>query len=202
MELIGTHSSLQDFFADLLHEALETEQVEIAEGSRAYLVQLFGDFSRTEGLHRASSPDDPGAPTLVGLYARAQQGAPSERFEAFRHLGDVALMISSLFGSYLERRHSLVGVDYYVRMGSGAYGSAATYARRTGFGPILEELAQKFGDLVDVLTRVGESTNLPVATGIERLYERWVARPGNDDLHGRLTRLGAAPVLLGGVGSA
>jgi hypothetical protein len=107
-------------------------------------------------------------------------------------------MVSSLFGAYLERRRNLVGVDYYVRMGAGAYVSAAAYARRSGFGPVLDELGHKFRELVEVLTRVGEATTLPVARGIERLYERWVEHPGQDDLQVRLGRLGAAPVMVGG----
>ena len=201
MERIDTNPSLDQFFGELLSEALRSERVEIADGSRHYLVQLFGDFSRVEGLYAAARRGEGGTPTLAWLYERAQSGDPGSRFDAWRHLGDVALMVSSLFGAYLERRRAVVGVEYYVRMGRGAYGTAATYARRSGFAPVFEELAQKFRDLVDVLTRVGEATTLPVAGGLERLYERWLARPGNDDIHERLTRLGASPVLVG-IGSA
>lgn len=197
MDIIGTHSSLDGFFHDLLDDALQTERVEIAVSSRAYLVQLFQEFSRTEGLHRATGHDDTGAPTLAWLYERAHSGAPSQRFDAWRHLGDVALMVAGLFGAYIERRRSLVGVDYYVQMGAGAYGSAASFSYPSGIGLVLEELARKFRHLVDVLTRVGEATTLPVATGIERLYERWMANPGQEDLLERLGRLGAAPVLVG-----
>ncbi len=201
MERIDTHPSLDHFFDELLAEALRSQRVELGEGSKAYLVQLFGDFSRVEALNRGSPSDDPGAPTLTWLYARAQTGAPAERFDAWRHLGDVALMIAGLFGSYLERRKNLVGVDYYVRMGAGAYGTAATFVRRGGFQPVLEELARKFRALVDVLTRVGEATTLPVATGLDRLYERWLSHPDGVQMHDRLTRLKAAPVIIG-VGQA
>lgn len=197
MELIDT-CRLDDFFHGLLAEALETERVVIGESSQAYLVQLFSEFSRVEGLHRSTTDRDGAAPTLAWLYERAQTGAPAERFESWRHLGDVALVLAGLFGQHLQRRRSLVGVDYYVRMGSGAYGTAATYVQRSGVAPVLEELAYKFRALVDVLTRIGESLRLPVAGGIERLYERWVATAGGgEDLHARLTRMGAAPVLVG-----
>lgn len=199
MELIGAHS-LEDFFHDRLAEALQATGLEIGDGSQTYLIHLFDDFSRVDALHRRSPEDDVGAPTLVWLYEQAQLGAPSERFDAWRHLGDVALMVAGLFGAHLERRRSLVGVDYYVRMGAGAYGSAATY-HRGGFGPILEELAAKFRRLVDVLARIGEAVRLPVASRLESLYDRWLSAPGQEDLHARLTRMGAAPVLLG-TGSA
>lgn len=198
MDIIETNPSIEDFFGELLNDALRWQRVDLAETSRAYLVQLCGDFSRVEELHRVGRREEPGTPTLAWLYERAQTGAPSERFDAWRHLGDVALVVSSLFGAYLERRRNLVGVDYYVRMGAGAYVSAAACAPRTGFGAVLEELAQKFRDLVEVLTRVGEATTLPVANGIGRLYERWLEGPGDRDLQARLTRLGACPVLVGG----
>ncbi|MEL6185058.1 MAG: hypothetical protein AAFU79_10575 [Myxococcota bacterium] len=193
MALIDAQS-LEDFFNGLLSDALDATGVELCDGSRAYLLQLVGDCSRVEELHRGARPDDPGTPTLVSLYERAQFGAPSERFDAWRQLGDVALIVAGLFGAYLQRRQSLVGLDYYVRMGAGAYGSAATY-HRSGFGPIFEELAAQFRNLVDVLTRVGEATTLPVAHGLERLYDRWAANPSQIDLHERLIRNGAIPIL-------
>lgn len=196
MHLIDAQS-LEDFFNGLLTDALDATGLEIGDGSRAYLLQLVGDCSRVEELHRGARSDEPGTPTLVWLYERAQCGAPSERFDAWRHLGDVALIVAGLFGAHLQRRRNLVGVDYYVRMGAGAYGSAATY-HRGGFGPILEELAAKFRYLVDVLTRVGEATTLPVADGLERLYDRWAANPRQVDLQERLIRRGAVPILGGG----
>ena len=195
--LIDTHRSLEDFFLTLLDEALAKERVEVAEGSRSYLVQLFGELGRSEGLYRNARAEEHGTPTLTWLYERARHGAPAERLDAWRHLGDVALVVSGLFGSHLERRRSLVGVDYYVRMGAGAYGSAALCARRSGFEPIFEELAEKFRVLVDVLTRVGEATTLPVARSIERLYERWLHAAEPTDLQRRLTEVGAAPVWTG-----
>lgn len=197
MSVIDCRNSLDSFFAELLGEALRTEKVEIAEGSREYLVQLFADFAHIEQLHRDRDARDAGTPTLAWLYEKAQCGEAAERFEAWRHLGDVALLVSGLFGPHLDRRRSLVGVDYYVRMGAGAYGTAATYARWQGFGRVLEELAQKFRTLVDVLTRVGEATTLPVANGLERLYERWLGSRDGEDLYRRLGAMGASPVLVG-----
>lgn len=202
MSLIDTRPTIESFFAELLAEALRTERVAIADGSRAYLVRLFADYARVDQLYRAGTDDAPGTPTLAWLYERAQHGDPAERLDAWRHLGDVALLVAGLFGAHLERRRSLVGVDYYVRMGAGAYGTAATYARWSEFVSILDELARKFRHLVDVLTRVGEATTLPVAQGIERLYERWVGSlAGGEDLYGRLAQRGAAPVWVG-VGQA
>lgn len=198
MALIET--SLDNFFRDLLEEALTTERVDLAMGSRSYLIQMFADFSHVESLYRLKEQDQSGAPTLAWLYARAQQGDFSERFDAWRHLGDVALLVAGFFGRYIERRRSVVGLDYYVQMGAGAYDTAASFAHWKQFGSVFEELARNFRALVDVLTRIGEATTLPVAQSIERLYERWLGGSG-DDLHERLTSLGASPLLIG-VGSA
>ncbi|MBX2811414.1 MAG: hypothetical protein KTR25_06385 [Myxococcales bacterium] len=198
MKLIDTQLKVEDFFDELLASALETQRVQIAVSSRIYLVQLFEEFALAERFHEATHDDEPGPPTLAWLYERARNGSSATRLEAWRHLGDVALMVSSVFGSYLERRHCIVGVDYYVRMGTSAYNTAANYARTGGLGLVFEELSQKFRVLVDVLTRIGEAANLPVSSSIERLYERWLSGAGQRDLHQRLTQLGASPLLVGG----
>lgn len=196
MHLIETQT-MDTFFRDLLEDALSTERVDLADRSRSYLVQLFADFSRVEELYRMHKAEDTGTPTLAWLYERAQQGDPADRFDAWRHLGDVALMVAGFFGRYLERRRAIVGLDYYVQMGAGAYGTAASYTHWRGFGLVLEELATNFRALVDVMTRIGEATTLPVGQSLERLYERWIGSAGGEDLHERLTRMGAAPVLVG-----
>ena len=197
MELIDTRRNLEDYFQELLIGALKSQQVEIASSSCTYLVQLFGEFSRTERFHQVADKNAAGTPTLAELYERAHHGAPSAQLEAWRHLGDVALIVSSLFGRYVERRRSLVGVDYYIQMGSGAYNTAALYSYQSGLRSVFAELSRKFSSLVEVFTRIGEVANLPVSTSIERIYERWLASPGQEDLHKRLTQLGASPLLIG-----
>lgn len=187
---IAMDSTLETFFRDLLQQALAAERLELDEAGLSYLVRLMGDFSRHEALYASARPDEPGTPTLVWLYEKAQTAERSQRFEAYRHLGDVALVVSGLFGAHLERQRSLVGVDYYVGMGRAAYDSAAHLARPSIFERVLGELAEKFNRVVEVLTHVAEQTTLPVRRDLEALYERIVRSPESPELQRRLADQG------------
>lgn len=201
MSRIDTHSSLEAYFEGLLRDALSAEQVDLPEDAFSYVLHLVGDFSRPEHLHGRGGHDEPGTPGLVWLYKEAREAAPSARFDAYRHLGDVALMVSSFFGPHVERERSLVGVEYYVDMGRTAYGAAASLALRSGFAALLGGLSQRFDRLVEVLTRVAEQTTLPVAADIGALYARICRNPNSPELSRRLLSSGAFPV-FGGKGVA
>lgn len=190
---IDTHSSLEVYFEGLLRDALTAEQVDLPDDTFSYVLRLVGEFSSPESLYRGAR-DEPGTPALVWLYQEAREAAPSHRFDAYRHLGDVALMVSGFFAPHIERARSLVGVDYYVDMGRAAYDTAAHLAGVSGFEPLLRLLAQRFERLVEVLTRVAEQTTLPVAVDLAALYQRMQRNPDSPELSRRLLSQGAFPV--------
>lgn len=192
---IETHATLETFFGELIQEALSAEGVALNQASMSYLLNLCAEFARREALHGCEREGETGTPTLAWLYARAQQGDRGLRFQAYRQLGDIALVVSGFFSPHIERERSLVGIDYYVQMGSAAYGSAACLAPPTGFRSLLDELAVKFRALVEVLTRVAEQTTLPVAVDVAALYERFCRNPGSVELQRRLVAQGMIPAL-------
>jgi hypothetical protein len=194
---IETHTTLEGFFHDLLQGALDSEGVALNEASISYLLNLCADFARRDALHACEREEETGTPGLVWLYQRAQQGDRGVRFQAYRHLGDVSLVVSGFFASHIERDRSLVSIDYYVQMGAAAYGTAANLAEPTGFKHMLHELSQKFRALVEVLTRVAERTTLPVANDVAALYERFCRNPTSPDLQRRLAAQGLVPVMVG-----
>ena len=191
---IDTHCSLEGFFKDLLEGALAAERVQLDDQGFTYVLHLVGDFSRPEVLHGRGQREDPGTPALVWLYQEAREAAPSQRFDAYRHLGDVALMVAGFFAPHVERARSLVGVDYYVDMGRTAYDVAAHAAASSGFSRLLHQLADKFAHLVEVLSRVAEQTTLPVNRDLASLYARLVKNPGSARLTERMLVQGAFPV--------
>ena len=191
---IETTDSLDRLFGELLVNALASERVVLNAGGEAYLRHLCRRMAHRDALHVLQDTDESGTPALAWLYRRARECAPSERFDAYRTLGDIALIVSGLFQPHVARPRSAVGVEYYVRMGSGAYETAAHLSADSGFGPILDELARKFARLVEVLTRVAEHTTLPVADDLAALYARFQRNPESRVLLERLTRAGAAPV--------
>lgn len=188
---IETHRTLDAFFEGLLEKALTSVRMEMDPGCRAYVVQLCAEAAMKDTLHAGQRAEDPGTPALFKLYEQAVQSAPREQFNAYRHLGDVALLVSGFYTPHIER--TLVGVDYYVQMGGAAYGRAAVLSKG-GLGEILDKLASQFRRLVEVLTRMAEQTTLPIARDMRSLYDRWIRDPQQEDLYARLGSMGAMPV--------
>ena len=193
---IASHASIEGFFRELLEQALETEQVVLSEGARTYLVDLVKAFGRSEVFYSCAQRDDPGTPTLTWMYQAACEAPPSARFDAYRRLGDVALFVSGFFAPHIERERSLVGVDYYVQMGRTGYAGAGHCTRAHGLSGLFAQLAQEFGRLVEVMTRVAEETTLPNRAGLSALYDRLVRNPGSPGLNRRLMDRRALPVFL------
>jgi hypothetical protein len=194
---IETHASLETFFEELLREAMAIERIELEAESFVYVTKLFIDVATHQGLHGRQRPGERGTPALVWLYEEAQKARDrGQRFDAYRHLGDVSLIVSGFFTPHVERERSLVGVDYYVQMGTAAYDAAATLASRTGFSRLLAELAAKFDRLVEVLSRMAERTTLPVARDLHALYERMMRNPQSLALRDRMLDHGVAPVFV------
>jgi hypothetical protein len=190
---IETHHSIEGFFADLIRDALLAERLNLDEQASSYLLQLVTEFSQREALYGGCARDEKGTPALVWLYERAVAAGPQAQFNAYRHLGDVALVVSGFFAQHIER--SLVDVGYYVGMGGAAYDRAAVLSR-SGFGAVLKTLSEHFRKLVDVLARVADQTTLAPSADIATLYERWIDGGGPDAVR-RLQAHGAFPVLLG-----
>lgn len=193
---IVTEHTLEGYFAELVDEALRKERLEFDEATQCYLVQLVSEFGQSAALHAAGPGDEKGTPALFRLYERALNCSPRERFAAYRHLGDVALIVSSFFTPHIER--SLVSVDYYVQMGGSAYHRASIVDRTGAFAPLMSGLARSFNRLVEVLSRVAESTTLPIARDVAALFERFVRNPDDKALANRLLVTGAVPILGGG----
>ena len=160
MRKIEFHPSVESYFFDAMKQALSETKLSLTDTTNAYVISLFKEMTRTEALHRCVREDETGTPTLTWLYQRALQVDSGRRFEAFRHLGDVALIVAGLFREHLQRRKALVGLDYHVRMGSGAYANAANIAKATGFAAVFSELSQKFFELVHALDKVAQKSNI------------------------------------------
>jgi len=94
----------------------------------------------------------------------------------------------------------LKGFDrrYVMQVGSSAYQNAAVMLQMPGrdskFG-VLEELAVRFGEFVDVLTEVAEGAIAKGARderGVVKLYERWL-RTGSSRIAEELGARGFIP---------
>ena len=181
MEILAL-ASVNEFFHDALARALRNQRVIADQEVEAYLVQLLAAYSTT-------TPDD--APLGVKL-ASAQVASPEERMRALRDVGDTSLYMSGFFADSLSRR--LVDVDYYISIGGSAYGQLARACerRRAAAGGVFDELGHHFGDYVQVLAEVSQTTSMSSPSGVVQLYERWL-KTGSEWAERQLRMNGVVP---------
>jgi hypothetical protein len=154
------HASVDEYFHEVVTDALEATHVEATPGAEWYLVSLLGDFTR------ARIPDESLALKLCG----AQNAEAGARVKTLKEVGDTSLYVAGFFAESLGRR--LVDVEYYVGLGTQAYRELSS---RLGgsLTQVYGELAASFPQFVDVLTEVRRRVDFAGADLI-KLYEQWL----------------------------
>lgn len=162
-------ASVDEFFHEVVTDALSAVDLEASEPASWYLVGLLGEFTKTR------LTDEPLGVKLVEVSTTST----AERVKTLKHVGDTSLYLAGYFAESLTR--SLVDVDYYVGIGQTAY---AQLARSMYSGPggkslsaIYGELAEQFPRFVDVLAQVRKRVAIAEAgatTDVGKLYEMWL----------------------------
>ena len=157
-------ASVDEFFHEVVIDALSAVDLDASEPASWYLVGLLGDMTR------ARLTDEP-----LGLKLAQPALEPAERVRTLKQVGDTSLYVAGFFAESLNR--SLVDVDYYVGIGQNAYGQLArTIAPHSGTSSLTDvyaELADKFPRFVDVIAEVRKRTDF-ATTDVTRLYEIWL----------------------------
>jgi hypothetical protein len=159
MEIVA-HASVDEFFYEVLTDAMESVHVSATQPAGWYLVSLLGEFTH------ARLPDEP----LAVKLAQAQIALPAERVKALKEVGDTSLYVAGFFAESLSRK--LVDADYYIGLGRGAY---AELAGRLGgsLTDVYRELAEDFPGFVEVLAEVRRRVDFAGAD-VVKLYEQWL----------------------------
>jgi hypothetical protein len=152
-------ASVDEFFHEVVTDALSAVDLTASEPAGWYLVGLLGDMTRTR------LTDEPLGPKLAQA-----DGQPAERVRTLKHVGDTSLYVAGFFAESLTR--SLVGVDYYVGLGQSAYAQLAS-SLGGQLTDVYGELAENFPKFVDVLAEVRKRTDF-ATPDIGRLYEMWL----------------------------
>jgi hypothetical protein len=154
-------SSVDEFFHEVVTDALSAVDVDASESASWYLVGLLADMTR------ARLTDEP-----LGMRL-AQAGAdPGERVSTLKQVGDTSLYVAGFFAESLGR--SLVDVEYYVGIGQSAYAQLArSLSAQRSLTDVYAELAQKFPAFVDVLAEIRKRTDF-ATSDVTRLYEIWL----------------------------
>jgi hypothetical protein len=186
-------ASLKEFFRDSVDAALASNHVVVAQATSHYVVDLLTLFARAE-FFGEDAPGGGRKPLALMLCDAADAATLEERKFVLQRLGDVALFLSGFFPDGLDR--SVVGRDYYVYMGGGAYGLLAAQlrggTRARALAEVFAELASRFGDLVDVLNEVRDSARGCRDDDMLRLYEAWT-RTGSRRAARLLRQAGVEP---------
>jgi len=158
-------ASVDEYFHEVVTDALEAVDLDASEPASWYLVGLLGDFTK------ARLTDEP-----LALKLAHQSPDAGERVRNLKQVGDTSLYVAGFFAESLSR--SLVDVDYYVGIGQNAYLQLArSFGAGKSISKIYEELAAKFPQFVDVLGEVRKRTTiaeLNATTDIGKLYEVWL----------------------------
>jgi hypothetical protein len=158
-------ASVDEYFHEVVTDALSAVDVEASEPASWYLVGLLGEFTH------ARLTDEP-----LGVKLHEHSNDPGERMKTLKHVGDTSLYVAGFFAESLSR--SLVDVDYYVGLGQTAYARLSRqFSANRSITEVYAELADQFPRFVDVLTQVRKRiaiAELNATTDITRLYEIWL----------------------------
>ena len=192
-ERIIVGKSAQEWFRELVSDALLQRRIQVQEATEFYLVNLLSENLSTQGVSRdrifggeAGGSQEP----LALMLARALEGDREVRYRNLKKLGDTSLFVSGFFGDSIAR--SLVDVDYYIGMGERAYDALSA----DGYGPsgnrqLFGELAERFTSFVDLFAEIAELSDLGSNRGLVRLYERFLLT-GSERVAQRLRERGVA----------
>jgi hypothetical protein len=154
-------ASVDEFFHEVVTDALSAVDVEASEPASWYLVGLLGEMTRTR------LTDEP-----LGLKLAQAEVEPAERVRTLKQVGDTSLYVAGFFAESLQR--SLVDVDYYVGIGQNAYAQLArSFTSARSLAEVYAELAEKFPSFVDVIAEIRKRTDF-ATSDIGRLYEIWL----------------------------
>ncbi len=158
-------TSVDEFFHEVVTDALSAVDLDASESAGWYLVGLLGEFTTVR------LTDEP-----LGLKLAAAPDSPGERVRTLKEVGDTSLYVAGFFAESLTR--SLIDVEYYVGLGRTAYTRLArSLGGRKSITEVYEELAAKFPRFVDVLVEVRKRVTiaeLNASSDIGRLYDIWL----------------------------
>lgn len=161
---------LRDFFKEKVSEAIIKRKAEFKPLVESYLVDLLSFYSITENLY--DDIDNSGKKQramLAELLLQATQSKEATKIEILKKLGDSSLYVSGFFSASLNRK--IVDVDYYVDMGTTAFGMLSNEVKENTFTMLYGDISAKFLMLVDVLTYISDRSFVSRDQDILRLMD-------------------------------
>jgi len=187
-ERILVGKSAQEYFRELVSDALAHRRFQVQEATEFYLVNLLAHYLLKERLFEGDEGWQ-GEP-LALILKRALEGDRETRWRSLKRLGDTSLFMSGFFGDSIAS--SLVDISYYMSMGKRAYDALSEEPRGPlGAQELFGELAERFPEFVDLYAEIAELSELNSNRGLVRLYERFLLT-GSERIAERLRERGVA----------
>ncbi len=148
-------TSPRAFFKGLVRKELDETKIHVSSAVKNYLCELLQFYIYSDHLFSEVSPSGKKEmKTLAEMYFTTQDSKINLKRQ-LKKMGDTSLYISGFLRDFLKRKP--ISVDYYMNMGSQAYGTLADLDEKDLF----EELASRFPDLVFILFRIQKkNTNI------------------------------------------
>jgi hypothetical protein len=178
------HTTVTEFFHGQVTEALRAQDLHATQLTEFYLVNLLSEFTAMPVSEE---------PLALKLVRVQESSATDKKVKGLKEIGDQSLVVTGLFSDSLSRK--LVDVNYYIAMGTNAYGQLAGLIASTRsstsafFQAVYEELAAKFARFVEVLQEIRRNTHLTGSGNIIGLYEAYL-KSGDEWLARRLREAG------------
>jgi hypothetical protein len=176
-----------EYFLEAVTSAAHKYPLKHASLVKPYLASLLSKFLLSENLF-VTEEQQLRNPTLAFLLKEAIEAPLNEQKPKYQHLGDVALYISAVFPASLNK--SLVGVDYYIQMGSSAYAQTADLSPKSKI--VFNTLADEFTKVMDLLAEATEITPTN-EDQVLQLYELFMITKSPRIL-AKLNQLGIHPI--------
>ena len=163
----------EEFFRELVTEALSRKKLRPQPETEFYLVQLMSRFIAADRLYRTDGEGHFKEEPLAFMVKEAlEQTEPERQAHLLRQVGDVSLYTAGYFQDSLSRK--LVDVDYYIDMGGTAYKQVAARAPEDALRGLFQELSEKFASFVDVLAEISDRTAPRSEVDLLRQYDLWM----------------------------
>src|SRR5262245_33240011 len=171
---------------DLVHEALATQRVKVAEDTEYYLATLLAAFLRAdpERFSRALGVE----------LLKAEDLDRGRRYAKLKEVADTSLFLAGIFLDHLEAQ--LPATDYFFDVGRRAYlrlgHSDDRHPLVEPFVDTYRDLGSRFEEFVRVLSAMADAELFASNARVVGLYERWLRSGTVRDAH-RLVALGVIP---------
>ncbi len=185
----------QEFFRTRVAEVIAKQRVDVGDHLEFYVVNLLCEFIAPSKLATTSGELDAFETPLAIMVKEALEAPPSHRARIYKYLGDSSLYVAGFFQDYFNRK--AYDLNYYISLGSSAYTNVANIMRERHseghFSNMYEDLADRFGDLVEVVAEVSETPGAAKPLDILAVYDRWT-RKNSDRLFRKLQEVGITPI--------